>query len=284
MSALDPEHRATVLTVLNLKGGVGKSHTAWLLAAVAQERGRRLLAVDLDTQGNLSTSFLPEPDGRPGVEALFDVTADPDPAALVRSTAFRHIDVIPAGPALARHDLSDRREWERADLHLSLVDAVESLRARHDLIVLDCPPRLSLVSFAALCASDVVLIPLEAADWGAQGVTQVAAAVEHVRQRYNPRLSLLGYLVSRFKRARAYQQVYMKRLREQFGDLAFDTVVPDRARFEQSVCNRTPVTLLAPRSPEADIARHLFDEVVARIENRRDGRDTGVRSRTPAAV
>lgn len=166
MSALDPEHRATVLTVLNLKGGVGKSHTAWLLAAVAQERGRRLLAVDLDTQGNLSTSFLPEPDGRPGVEALFDVTADPDPAALVRSTAFRHIDVIPAGPALARHDLSDRREWERADLHLSLVDAVESLRARHDLIVLDCPPRLSLVSFAALCASDVVLIPLEAADWG----------------------------------------------------------------------------------------------------------------------
>jgi len=76
----------------------------------------------------------------------------------------------------------------------------------YDVIVFDCPPRLSLVSFAALCASDFVIVPLEAADWGAQGIMQVTSAVEYVQSRFNRRLQLLGYLVSRFKRRRAYRR------------------------------------------------------------------------------
>src|SRR3954463_2929734 len=96
-----------VLTVLNLKGGVGKTHAAWLLASVCQERSRRFLAVDLDTQGNLTSSFLAVPDGRPGVEALFDPAAEADVCALIRTTAHAHIDLVPAGAALARFDLSD---------------------------------------------------------------------------------------------------------------------------------------------------------------------------------
>src|SRR5205823_12723958 len=137
----------------------------------------------------------------------------------------------------------------------------------YDYLVFDCPPRLSLVSFAALCASDAVVIPMEAADWGAQGITQVTEAVRYVERHYNPRLQLLGYLVSRFKRARAYQQSYLKQLRTHFGALAFDTVIPDLAQFEKSVTDRIPTTLHAPRSEEAGIARQLFDEV----ERRRQG-------------
>ena len=109
---------------------------------------------------------------------------------------------------------------------MSLGEGLRAIHDQYDYIVFDCPPRLSLVSFAALCASDFVVIPLEAADWGAQGIVQVTAAVDHVRDRYNPRLVLLGYLVSRFKRARAYQRSYLAKLREHFGLLAFDTVVP----------------------------------------------------------
>ena len=128
---------------------------------------------------------------------------------------------------------------------------MSTLRSSYDFILFDCPPRLSVVSFAALCASDYVVIPLEAADWGAQGIVQVTAAIEEVQRHYNPRLKLLGYLVSRFKRARAYQQSYLKQLRSHFGGLAFDTVIPDLARFEQSVTDRIPITLqrLAPKRP-----------------------------------
>ncbi len=261
--------RAAVVTIINLKGGVGKTHTAWLLASVCQERSLRLLAFDADTQGNLSGSFLPEPDGKPGIEKLFDPAAEQDPHGLIRRTTFPHLDVIPATSGLSRFDLSHQQEWEKSDLHLSLVDPVNELRGQYDYIVFDCPPRLSVVSFAALCASDYVIIPLEAADWGAQGIMQVTAAIEVIRKRSNGRLTLLGYLVNRFRRARAYQQSYLKQLRSHFGPLAFDTVVPDLAQFERSVIDRVPITLQAPSSEEAGIARQLFDEIEWRIQDRR---------------
>lgn len=258
--------RASVITVLNLKGGVGKTHTAWLIASVCQERRRRLLLIDTDTQANLTGSFMAAPDGRPGIEDLLNPAADGDASTLIRRTTFSHIDLIPANAALARFDVSDQKQWERADLHLSFVDAIGQLRHSYDYVVLDCPPRLSLVSFAALCSCDAVVIPMEAADWGAQGIMQVAEAIQYAQRRYNPNLQLLGYLVSRFKRARAYQQSYLKQLHEHFGPLAFDTVIPDLAQFEKSVTDRIPITLHASRSEEADIARRFFDEVEARIE------------------
>src|SRR6266568_306909 len=91
-TALSP--RAKVLTIINLKGGVGKTHTVWLLSSVCQQRSLRMLAVDTDTQANLTGSFLPDRDDRPGVDALFNPAANPNPVELIRSTRFSHIDVI----------------------------------------------------------------------------------------------------------------------------------------------------------------------------------------------
>jgi chromosome partitioning protein len=139
------------------------------------------------------------------------------------------------------------------------------------LIVFDCPPRLSLVSFAALCASDHVIVPLEAADWGAQGIQQVTEAIGYVQQRFNPKLTLLGYLISRFRGSRTYQQTYLSGLRKHFGDRTFDTTISDLAEFERSVTDRIPVTLRAPKSPAAKVAREFADEVLRRIAARPQG-------------
>ena len=262
-----PKHgRGAAITVINLKGGVGKTHTVWLFTGVCQERGRKLLCVDCDTQANLTRSLIEEGRHGPGLEMLFHPGADTDPTELIQRTRYSHVDLLPASAELARFDLADQQAWERSDLHLSLVQPAETARDTYDFVIFDCPPRLSLVSFAALCASDYVIIPLEAADWGAQGIVQVTAAVDYVRGRYNPRLQLLGYLVSRFKRARSVQQSYLVQLKEHFGTLAFATVVPDLARFEQAVTSATPITLFAPSSPEAQVARRLFAEVERRIQ------------------
>lgn len=276
-------HRSSgsIITVLNLKGGVGKTHASWLLASVGQERGKRILLVDLDTQANLSGSFLDEPDGQPTVEMLFHPAADADVHALVRRTKHSHIDLIPSHARLAQFDVSDQRAWEKADLHLTLIEPLQELRQNYDYIILDCPPRLSLVSFAALCASDYVVIPLEAADWGAQGIMQVTEAVRYVRKRFNARLELLGYLVSRFKRSRTYQQTYLDKLRRHFGSNTFDTVIADVAQFERSVTDRIPVTLQAPRTTAAALARQFFDEVASRIERRERSRGTRRRPDVP---
>ncbi|MDB5389426.1 MAG: hypothetical protein JWM11_5072 [Planctomycetaceae bacterium] len=261
-----PPHRAHAITVLNLKGGVGKTHTSWLLASVCQERGKRILLIDTDTQGNLSNSFVRERDGKPGIEVLLNPALDCEARDLILRTSYPQIDLIPSSSKLATFDLSNQVEWERQDLHRSFIDPIESLRPLYDYIVFDCPPRLSLASFAALCASDAVIVPLEAADWGAQGIMQVTAAVEYVQHSFNRRLELLGYLISRFKPRRAYQQAYLRQLREHFGERTFDTVLPDLSAFERAVTDAIPITLHAPQSSAATIARQFFDEVESRIE------------------
>jgi chromosome partitioning protein len=282
----DSDQRAKAITVINLKGGVGKTHTAWLLAGVCQEQRKKVLVVDTDTQANITRSLLESGQlATPGIEVLFDPAKDADPAPLIRPTRFSHIHLLPSSPALAARDLSDQRMWEQADLHLSLADGLRTIRGDYDYIIFDCPPRLSLVSFAALCASESVVIPLEAADWGAQGIVHVTAAVNHVREHYNPNLRLLGYLVSRFKRARLFQRSYLKRLRDHFGALAFDTLIPDLAGYEKSVTLGIPITLHAPLSHEAEVARALFTEVQRRIRiNRRAGATGGRQHVQPSGL
>src|SRR5205823_1828200 len=117
-----------------------------------------------------------------------------DAQSLIRATAFPTIDLIPGGPALAPFDLSHRAAWEKDNLHYALAEALAPVLPDYDLVLIDCPPRLSLMSFAALCASDGALCPLEAADWGAQGVLAVTAAIEHVQRHFRPSLKLLGYV------------------------------------------------------------------------------------------
>lgn len=260
-----PIKQGQIITILNLKGGVGKTHTCWLLATICAERGHSMLVADLDPQGNLTSSFVDQPGDMAGAELLFDSSRSEDVRGLIRKTSFPTIDLLSSRPELARYDLSDQRQWEGAELHLSLVDPLESLRSKYDYIVLDCPPRLSLVSFAALCASDYLVIPLESADWGAQGVVQVTTAAEYVQAHYNPRLHLLGYLVSRFKAVRAYQRGYLAELRRQFGERVFDTTIPDLSSFEQSVVDRIPVTLRPKHRRAATIARGFFDEFERRV-------------------
>lgn len=191
--------QAKAITVINLKGGVGKTHTVWLLTGVCAERGSKLLVIDCDTQANLTRSLLDDQDRAPGLELLFHPGADTDPRSLVRQTRFSSVDVLPARPALARFDLADQATWEKSDLHLSLVDAVAELRGEYEYLIFDCPPRLSLVSFAALCASDYVVIPLEAADWGAQGIVQVTFISS---QMSFMALSAMGHFVPYSKRSR----------------------------------------------------------------------------------
>jgi len=264
---VDLPRQTRIITSLNRKGGVGKTHLCWLIASVCEERGKRCLVVDLDPQANITSSLSSPDDGRATIEVLFDPTSDPNANHLVRRTAFEHIDVIPGSLRLEAFNISEQSAWEAHDLQLSLVDALRDLACRYDYVLLDCPPSLSLVSYAALCASDFVMIPMEAAHWGALGTQHVISAMAHIQEHYNSRLQLLGYVVSRYKRVRSYQQTHLTELRRHFGPAAFKTVIPDLAVFEKSVTDRIPITLHSPSSDACRIARRFFDEVEARAQS-----------------
>lgn len=263
-----PRRSATrVITVLNRKGGVGKTHVCWLIASLAADHDKRVLVIDLDPQANISGSFLNEIPSV-GVERLFDPTADPQIGPLICRAFNLPVDVIPASPQLEPFVLCSSQAWEQCDLHLSLAAALSDVSDDYDYILLDCPPNLALTTTAALCASDFVIVPLEAGHWGALGTQHVAALIDHVQATSNSRLQLLGYVVSRFKARRTYQQSHLFQLRAHFGDDAFETVIPDLAAFERAVTDRIPITHHSPSSHAAHIAREFFHEVEARCQQK----------------
>ncbi len=276
--------RATIITSLNLKGGVGKTHACWLIAGVCQEQNRKCLVLDLDKQGNISTSLLPNFDGSVGTDAFFNPAIDADLSALVRKTTFSCIDVIPGSFSLERYNLTDPAQWKSSGLVESLVDPLRELSAFYDYILLDCPADISLITYAALCASDFLMIPLEAAQWGALGTQHILKTYEHVRDQYHSGLKLLGFVVNRFKRKRKYQMAYLKQLQERFGSDAFETVIPDLSTYEQAVTDRIPVNLHSPHSHASHVAREFFVELERRAERLRAVRDDRRRGRVREPV
>jgi chromosome partitioning protein len=262
----DTPRQARIITSLNLKGGVGKTHVCWLIAGVCQERGKRCLVLDLDKQGNITTSLLPSFTTGTGTDAFFNPAIDPQISDLIQRSTFSSIDIIPGGFALERFNDTDPARWEASGLVPSLVDPLASVRGLYDYVMIDCPADISLITYAALAASDYLVVPLEVVQWGALGTHHVIKAYEHVRRQHNRRLELLGYVVSRCRLGRKYQSAYVEKLRHYFGDNVFETVIPDLAQFEQSVNDRLPITLHSPRSNAASIARSFFNEVESRAE------------------
>jgi chromosome partitioning protein len=270
-----PQRSATIITSLNLKGGVGKTHLCWLIAGVCQERAQRCLVLDLDKQGNISTTLLGNAAAGSGTDAFFNPTLEPEINRLIRRSNFEHIDCIPGDFSIERFNLTDPAEWEQTGLQLSLIDPLQEVAPFYDYILLDCPADISLITYAALCASDFLIVPLEAADWGALGTQHVRQAFDHVRQQFNSRLQLLGYVASRFKTLRKYQKNYLSELQRHFGPDAFETVIADLAAFEKSVTDRIPIVLHSPSSHASSLARGFFDELEARIQRLRSGSPAG---------
>ena len=262
---------ATIITSLNLKGGVGKTHLCWLIAGVCQERGLKCLVLDLDKQGNISTTLLGEEAGSQGTEAFFNPAIDPIIADLIAPSSLSNVDCIPGSFALEQFNMTSPTEWEGSGLERSLVDPLREVSKFYDYILLDCPADISLITYAALCASEFLMVPLESAQWGALGTQHVYTACVHVQKQHNPNLKLLGYVPSRFKRGRTYQKAYLEQLREFFGDDAFQTAIPDLAPFEKSVNDRVPIVLHSPTSHAASISRQFFDEVETRTKRLRSG-------------
>ena len=270
VKATDSPSGPTVITSLNLKGGVGKTHLCWLIAGVCQERGKKCLVVDLDKQGNLSTTLLgPDHRSASGAESFFDPAIDASIGDLIRKTPLSNIDCVPGSFALERFNMTAPGEWEGSGLELSLVDPLREVSPFYDYVLLDCPADISLITYAALCGSDFLMIPLESAHWGALGTPHVVTAFEHARTMHNSRLQLLGYVASRFRRGRIHQKEFLQSLREHYGEDAFETAIPDLAPFEKSVNDRIPIVLHSPSSDAANIARRFFDEVEARAERLR---------------
>jgi chromosome partitioning protein len=256
---------------LNRKGGVGKTSTVHHLAGTLARRGLRVLVVDADPQASLTQGLL-GPDAAEDlypaetIAGLFDETGLVAPRDLVRPTPFAGLFLLPGSEAAEQ--FNDPNPWESGMRQFVLRDALAEAGDGFDLVLIDCPPHIQLWAWSALVASQGVVVPLQAEDYGAQGLKSIRRTIAHVQTEVNPGLALIGYLVTMFNKSLSVHVTYEAYLRELHGDDAFRATVPLAKDFKEAVTLRKPVVEYKPRSAAAKAVAALADEFLARLEDR----------------
>lgn len=261
--------RPEIVALVNRKGGCGKTSGCFHLSGGFAVAGKRTLLVDMDPQASLTQGFL----GPQATEdlaksqtiaSLFDNRYDPEPSDLIVPTGFDRIDLVPGANVLDDHNVP--RPQEAGNLQFTLRTFLNEIADAYDIILLDCPPNLHLCSWTALTAATHVLIPFQAEDFGSQGITHIQRAFDQALGRTNPRLRLLGYLVTMFDKRLAVQTAYERLLREMYGDQVFAETMPMASAFKEAVSARSPVTHYKPKSPASVSVRRIVAEMQTRFE------------------
>jgi chromosome partitioning protein len=243
---------ATTIAVLSQKGGTGKTTTVRTLTDVLRRVGLDVLAVDLDPQGNLSD--------------YFDVPADADPtiadvlAGHVKAVDAVHGGVIPANLGLAEAELVLGGKMGR---EMTLRRALRDVGRHHDIILVDCPPALGLLTVNAVVAADYALISTEAQYFSLQGVEQALEIIELAKENLHPDLEWLGVVLNIADLRTIHSREALTQLRERFGKRVFDSVVRQSIRYAESA--ERGVSILDYRAELGDDYLALAAEVLERI-------------------
>jgi chromosome partitioning protein len=256
-----------VITLLNMKGGVGKTSCTHHLSGTLAQMGLKVLLVDNDPQSSLSQGFWGS-NAALGIDPSETVAAihrgdRPFPDQVIKPTGVPGVDIVPGSIEATRSNVPEPERLDE-DLQLGLASFLGEV-AGYDLALIDCPPNLHLCSWAALAASHHLVVPTQPEDYGSQGLRFVRNSADMARAALNPGLGLLGYLLTRVGR-KAVHQAYEATLRAQYGAAVFDAKVPDAVGYVEAIAARKPVAFHRPRGGPAKAIRAVADELLSRIE------------------
>ena len=243
---------STTVTVMSQKGGTGKTTTVRTLADVLRRVGLDVLCVDLDPQGNLSD--------------YFDVPADADPtvadvlAGRAKAADAIHDGVLPANLGLAEAELVLAGKMGR---EMTLRRALRDVKRRHDLVLIDCPPALGLLTVNALVAADYALISSEAEYFSLQGVEQALEVVELAKESLHPDLEWLGVVLNLADMRTVHAREAHQQLTERFGDKVFASVIRRSVRYAESSERGVSILDFRPElgADYVDLAGELLDRL-----------------------
>ncbi|MDA7979482.1 MAG: ParA family protein [Pirellulales bacterium] len=268
------ERLATTICMINQKGGCGKSSTCFHLAGHFSQQGLEVLLVDADPQGSLSQGFF----GSQFVETLkphqtlasaFLTSATTAGSCSPIKTSIERVELVPANQHLARFNVP---EPEMQGLAQYRLDSLLAGLPDYDVVLIDCPPNLFACSWNALLAADYVLVPVPPEDFGTQGLRAVHQAITSA-QILNPKLKLLGHVVTRYDGRLLVHRAYEQKLRKLYVGQVLTTIIPEASAFKVALSCRQPVTHSSPRSKAALMTAELGHELIRRRdETERDQR------------
>ena len=249
-----------ILAVANRKGGVGKTTTTVNVATAMAAAGKKVLVIDLDPQGNASTSMGVDKKG--SMPSSYDVLLGSNRLTdAVVWTEIPGFSIVPSSPDLAAAEIElvdmEKREF-------ALKNAISKEAVNYDYILIDCPPSLSLITINALVAADAVIVPLQCEFLALEGVSDLIRNINTIKKNFNPRLVLQGVVLTMYDKRNNLTQMVEDDVRHFFGKKVYDTVIPRNVRISEAPSHGKPVLLYDFKCPGSQAYIGLTKEVLKR--------------------
>ena len=251
-----------IIAFANQKGGVGKTTTAINIAASLATIKRRVLLIDLDQQGNAGTGlgFVRSSHRQSVYGVLMGLATAADN---ILTTAVPNLHIMPSTQQLAQAEVE---LYTEENAHFRLRDALAPIMEHYDYILLDCPPAMGNITINALTTADAVIIPMQCEFYSLEGVQQLINTIEGVRRELNPKLGILGVLLTMYDGRNGLTRAIESEIRNTFGDTAFKTVIPRNVRVSEAPSHGKPALFYDFNSTGAQAYLRVATEVVERTE------------------
>ena len=251
-----------IIAVANQKGGVGKTTTSINLAACLAEKGKKVLAVDMDPQGNLTSGLGVDKDF---VEkSIYElIIGEVDIKEVINKEVLENLDIIPTSIDLSAAEIEligvDDKEY-------ILRNAIDQVKDQYDFVIIDCPPSLSMLTINAMTTADSVIVPIQCEYYALEGLSQLIHTVELVKDRLNSKLEIEGVVFTMYDARTNLSLQVVENVKDNLQQNIYKTIIPRNIRLAEAPSYGLPINKYDPKSTGAESYMRLADEVIEREE------------------